>query len=343
MSARRVKNILTGDWVINSPDGRLNRPWKGGMDNVNLDELEKKRKQDPLAPGAVKSDGSVCPNYEFTYIFPNDFPVFDNVNVENKDEINEDDLFITQSCRGVSHVMCYSPDFYKHFAQMKQHELEKVYDGWLQFFAKNKTKFEYIQIFENRGIEVGSSLPHPHCQIWSTTFLPTTIEKTLHNQEVYYKKHGSSMLPDYVKQELNKEARVVADLEHFVVLVPYWAYWPYELMIIAKREVQRIDQFSKEEQADFMKAVQLVAGKYDTFFEGYSPYVMGIRNAPVGSYLEKDLSFWQFHVNFYPPLLVRGRKKFMAGYELLSEVQRDFKVETAAERLRNVSFVPNDN
>ncbi|KAI6171350.1 Galactose-1-phosphate uridylyltransferase [Aphelenchoides bicaudatus] len=220
---------------------------------------------------------------------------------------------------------------------MEEKELQAVYDAWRQFFVENKKNFEYIQIFENKGPEVGSSLPHPHCQIWSTQFLPTVIEKMFKNQENYFKKHKTSMLIDYLRKELEKKERIVKELEHFVVLVPYWAYWPYEMMILPKRNFHSIDQMSENESKDFMRAIQVLCRKYVKIFETPQiPYVMGLRSAPTGSYINYDFTCWTFHAIFYPPLLSNGRKKFMAGYELLAEVQRDFDTSIAAQRLRDV-------
>ncbi|KAI6188402.1 Galactose-1-phosphate uridylyltransferase [Aphelenchoides besseyi] len=318
MSGQRVKNILTGDWVITSPAGRLNRPWKGELSANKKDEDVLKRETDPLAPGAIRGNGKQTPNFEYTHIFRNDFAVFnDPDSLDKKDlESDADEVFITGPCSGVNDVLIYSPDYDKHFSQMNARELNAVFESWNEYYQSNKEKYEYIQIFENRGAEVGSSLPHPHCQIWSTKFVPTTIEKMYNNQKSYYEKHAKAMLPIYLQKELQCWDRVVKESEHFVILVPFWAYWPYEVLILPRRNFQSIDQMTKTTSV---------------------PYVMGLRNSPSGSYLSEKMDFWTFHVNICPPLLNQGRKKYMAGYELLSEVQRDFDTNTAAQRLRDAA------
>ena len=308
-------NALTGDWVMVSPH-RTKRPWQGKVEEASL---TRRPEYDPgcyLCPGNKRSDGSVNPVYTEPFAFTNDFSALLSNTPDGN--IGNSELIRGESVKGICRVICFSPRHDLTLPQMQTNEIVKVIDLWKEEFeslAKNDW-IKYIQIFENKGEIMGCSNPHPHGQIWSQSDLPVEIEKELTQQTRYYQKHNRTLLGDYLKLELESGERIVCDNEHFTALVPFWAVWPYETMIISKRAFENITQIQDNEKSSLADILRRLTIRYDNLFETSFPYSAGMHQAPVnsGSYPQ-----WHWHMHFYPPLLRSATvKKFMVGYEMLA-------------------------
>lgn len=331
----RRKNLLTGEWILVSPH-RTKRPWQGEVSKV---EEEVRPAYDPncyLCPGNKRANGETNPSYENTFVFTNDFSaLLEDVPL---DEINNN-LLIAKSERGICRVVNFSPRHDLTLAEMSEEEIEKVIDTWIDEFKMLSSKpfINYIQIFENKGTMMGNSNPHPHCQIWAQESIPMEPSKELKNFRNYFKKKNRSLLSDYLKLELKLKERIVYENNSFVVLVPFWAVWPYETLIISKRKIATILQFKEYEKKDFANTLKVITTKYDNLFQTSFPYSAGMHQAPTDGKVYKE---WHFHMHFYPPLLRSATiKKFMVGYEMLAEPQRDITPEQSAEILRELSMI----
>ena len=215
-------------------------------------------------------------------------------------------------------------------------EIENVIKVWKEQYLELGAidYINHVQIFENKGSVMGCSNPHPHGQIWAQSSLPTQVKKTQDNLLKYYQKTGKSLLKDYVDNELQKKERIIAENEHFVLLVPFWATWPYETMIISKRHFSNIAEITEEEIKSYAEMIHIITVKYDNLFKTSFPYSAGIHQAPTDGLSHDE---WHFHMHFYPPLLRSATvKKFMVGYELLAEAQRDLTAEQSAELLKHL-------
>jgi len=331
----RRKNILTGEWILVSPH-RTQRPWHGEISKVD-DEI--RPQYDPncyLCPGNKRANGETNPNYESTFVFTNDFSALLENIPENKFDNN---LLIAKSERGICRVVNFSPRHDLTLAEMSEPDIEKVIDTWIEEFKMlgSKPFINYVQIFENKGTMMGNSNPHPHCQIWAQESIPIEPSKELKNFKIYYKKYKRSLLSDYLKLELKLKERVVYENNSFVVLVPFWAIWPYETLIISKRKVANITQLKHDEKKDFANALKVITTKYDNLFRTSFPYSAGIHQAPTDGKEHKE---WHLHMHFYPPLLRSATiKKFMVGYEMLAEPQRDITPEQSAKVLSDLSII----
>lgn len=329
-------NILTGDWILVSPH-RMNRPWQG-----KVEDLPKNNKPayDPkcyLCPGNKRSDGSVNPDYKNSFVFTNDFSALLLNTPTGK--MNEENLLVATSESGICKVICFSPRHDLTLPQMNIDEITKVIEVWQNEFTEisKNASIKYIQIFENKGELMGCSNPHPHGQIWSSSSVPLELSKETSQQKKYFDAHGKSLLSAYVDLELIKKERIVLENEHFVALVPFWAVWPYETMIISKRQVQYVTQFNDEEKKSLAKILKQLTAKYDNLFEISFPYSAGMHQAPVNDGPHPE---WHWHFHFYPPLLRSATvKKFMVGYEMLANPQRDITAENAAEKLKSLSEI----
>ena len=245
---------------------------------------------------------------------------------------------MSKSESGICKVICFSPDHSLTLPVMEEEAISKVIDLWKEEFAllSANMHIKYIQIFENKGEIMGCSNPHPHGQIWASSSLPLELAKETTQQKKYYEEHGKSLLSAYLDLELQKQERIVVENEHFVALVPYWAVWPYETMIISKRQVQTILQFSPEEEKALASVLKELTTKYDNLFNISFPYSAGMHQAPVNDGAHPA---WHWHMHFYPPLLRSATvKKFMVGYEMLASPQRDITPEFAADKLRQLSI-----
>jgi UDPglucose--hexose-1-phosphate uridylyltransferase len=329
-NSHRRYNILTGEWVLVSPH-RAKRPWQG-----KNEALPKKQtiSYDPdcyLCPGNTRINGAVNPDYKDVYIFQNDFAALQN----NVKEFSLDNkLLKAKSESGICKVICFSPDHSKSLGEMNKKEILKVIEAWqTEYLLLGKEKnINYVQIFENKGEIMGCSNPHPHGQIWSQSSLPNEVVKKNTNQLNYFLDQQSSLLKDYLNQELKEKERIIYENKNCVVLVPFWAIWPFETMIIPKKHQQNISTLDGKEREDFAEAILVITKTYDKLFECSFPYSSGIHQAPTDN---KNNQHWHWHMSFYPPLLRSATvKKFMVGYEMFGMPQRDITPEQAALRLK---------
>lgn len=326
-------NILTGEWILVSPH-RTKRPWQGKLEEI---PIANRPMYDPgcyLCPGNVRADGEMNPVYEGPFVFTNDFAaLLPNI---PKSSIDINGLLMARSASGTCRVISFSPDHSLTLSKLSIQNIMQVIDLWSEEFRNisNNPEILYIQIFENKGEIMGCSNPHPHGQIWAQNSLPTEIQKETFTQKEYFHKNGTTLLSDYLTLELEKGDRIVIENEYFVALVPFWAVWPYETMIISKRPIQNITLLSLQERLAYALIMKDLASRYDLLFNVSFPYSAGIHQAPVNC---GDHPEWHFHMHFYPPLLRSASiKKFMVGYEMLANPQRDITPEAAADRLRNI-------
>ena len=332
--SHRRFNALTREWIVVSPH-RTKRPWQGQQEEPNT---QLPPKYDPtcyLCPTNERAGGNKNPDYKTTFVFDNDFAALQSD--VPKGEIDERHLIVAQSERGICRVLCFSPDHSLTLARMKTDEINIVVDEWANQYLDlgSKDFISYVQIFENRGEMMGASNPHPHCQIWATESLPNEPEKELESQHQYSASNESCLLCDYLKLEHERSERIVFENEHFTVLVPFWAIWPFEVMILSKRHRRSIDEFTEDERTAFADALRRLTTRYDNLFQTMFPYSMGFHQKPTDG---GEYNFVHFHAHFYPPLLRSATvKKFMVGFELLGTPQRDITAESAAERLKGLS------
>lgn len=329
----RRYNPLLDEWILVSPH-RAKRPWQGQKETLPEDNRPEHDENCYLCAGNTRANGEKNPDYSDCYVFENDFSALltTEVNFESKAQ----SLFQLKPERGINKVVCFSPKHHLTLPEMEVEAIEKVIQTWkAQYLELGSHDFiNYVQIFENKGSVMGCSNPHPHGQIWAQSSLPTQIEKTQKNLRAYYEKNKTSLLKDYLDQELEHPERVVLENEHFVVLVPFWATWPYETIIISKRHFGNIIAMSNEETKAFAEIIKGITVKYDNLFETAFPYSSGIHQAPTDRVAHPE---WHFHMHFYPPLLRSATvKKFMVGYEMLGEAQRDIAPEQSAKILRDL-------
>ena len=328
-SAHRRHNPLTDEWVLVSP-GRTRRPWLGQTEGL---PSEQRPRYDPdcyLCPGNERLSGDRNPDYDETLVFTNDFAALQ----PDGDAVSTSDgLLRTESEQGTCRVICYSPRHDRRMSQMEPSEIETVIDLWKSQTAELGEQYRWVQVFENNGEAMGASNPHPHGQIWAGTALPTLPAREDETQRSYSANNGSSMLLDYIDQERGGE-RIVVEHGDWVALVPFWATWPFETLVVPTSPTQRITDIDDGSRHSLALVMSELLTRYDNLFSHPFPYSMGWHGAPFGS----DGSHWQLHAHLYPPLLRSATvRKFMVGYELLAEAQRDLTPEEAADRLRNVS------
>ena len=329
-------NILTGDRILVSPH-RNKRPWQGKVEALPPDDRPSYDPKCYLCPGNTRADGSVNPNYTDSFVFKNDYSAL----LEGTPEgvLNVDDLLSAKSEKGICRVISFSPNHSLTLPLLSVENIENVVEVWTEEFRNiaSNPEIKYIQIFENKGEIMGCSNPHPHGQIWASSSLPVEIVKETIQQKKHFEKKGASLLSDYIQLDLEQKERIVLENEHFVALVPFWAIWPYETMIVIKRHVQNLLQFTNEEKSAYAEILKKLTTKYDNLFEISFPYSAGLHQAPVN---DGDHKEWHWHMNFYPPLLRSATvKKFMVGYEMLANPQRDITAEWAAEKLRELSEI----
>ena len=330
----RRYNPLLDEWILVSPQ-RAKRPWQGQNEVISDEKKPEYDETCYLCPGNERINGGTNPKYESCYVFDNDFPAL--LKNEVSFDLQQEDLFKINPERGINRVICFSPKHNVTLAEMQIPEIENVIKVWKEQYLELGAidYINHVQIFENKGSVMGCSNPHPHGQIWAQSSLPTQVKKTQDNLLKYYQKTGKSLLKDYVDNELQKKERIIAENEHFVLLVPFWATWPYETMIISKRHFSNIAEITEEEIKSYAEMIHIITVKYDNLFKTSFPYSAGIHQAPTDGLPHGE---WHFHMHFYPPLLRSATvKKFMVGYELLAEAQRDLTAEQSAEILRNLS------
>ena len=324
-------NILTGEWVLVSPH-RAKRPWQGQNEAVNNEKRPSYDESCYLCPGNTRINGEVNPEYTDVFVFTNDFAALQN----DSPTFNVNDgLLKAQSETGICKVICFSPDHSKSLADMSASEIQKVVFTWQKEFKElsENPKINYVQIFENKGAVMGCSNPHPHGQIWSQSSLPNEVLKKNTQQLDYYNKNKSSLLGDYLTQELDKNERIIFENDGFVVLVPFWAVWPFEAMIVPKKQQVNILEMTEDETLQYGEAIAILTKAYDQIFNTSFPYSSGIHQAPTDGNANKH---WHWHMSFYPPLLRSASvKKFMVGYEMFGTPQRDITPEQAVKMIKD--------
>ena len=333
----RRYNPLINEWVLVSPH-RSKRPWQGQNETISTIELPEYDPTCYLCAGNVRANGEVNPAYENSFVFENDFAALKQEAIDFEGN-TENSFFKAQPERGISRVVCFSPKHNLTLPEMAVEGIVNIIHTWQKEYTDlgNVDYINHVQIFENKGSVMGCSNPHPHGQIWAQSSLPTEVEKTHNNLKAYFEKHGTNLLQDYLKEELKLKERVVVENDHFAALVPFWAVWPYETMIISKRHISKITEFTEDEVAAFAAILKQLTTRYDNLFETSFPYSSGIHQAPTDGEAHPE---WQFHMHFYPPLLRSATvKKFMVGYEMMGESQRDITAEKSAQMLRDLSDV----
>jgi len=329
----RRLNPLTGEWVLVSPH-RMKRPWQGQIEKT---AQETRSDYDPscyLCPGNTRAGGVKNPQYESTFVFTNDFSAL-LPDVPEADEPHP--LLTIESVQGTCRVICFSPRHDLTLPEMPHEDIRQVVDLWADQTTELGAKYRWVQVFENKGEIMGCSNPHPHGQIWAGSALPTLIEKEDARQRAYLERRHTPLLVDYARLEADRAERIVVENDHWLALVPYWAVWPFETLILPRRQVLRLPDLTGHERDALAALLKRLLTRYDNLFQTSFPYSMGWHGAP---FELGDQSHWQLHAHLYPPLLRSATvKKFMVGYELLSEAQRDLTPEQAASRLASLSDV----
>lgn len=322
-------NALTGEWVFVSPH-RTKRPWQGRVEPGPPVNRPSHDSQCYLCPGNVRANKELNPNYNSTFVFTNDFAAF--LTDTPSTVASRHPLLRAHTQAGTCRVICFSPRHDVTLAQMPSQEIRPVVDVWAEQVAELGKKWRWVQIFENKGDVMGCSNPHPHGQIWASDFIPNEPAKELVQQQTWFQQHGSPLLSDYAALEMQQGERVVVQNQHWLAVVPWWAVWPFETIIVPRRQVLRVPDLTGLERDALADLLRRVLARYDNLFETSFPYSMGWHGAPQD---EGDYRGWQLHAHIYPPLLRSATvKKFMVGYELLAEAQRDITPEQAAARLR---------
>lgn len=327
----RRYNPLTGEWVQVSPH-RMKRPWQGQVEKAPSDN---RPSYDPgcyLCPGNTRAGGHQNPAYTGTYVFTNDFAaLLPNVPAAGA---SEHPLLRSEAVSGTCRVICFSPRHDLTLPEMSLAEIEGVVAVWAAQTAELGQTYRWVQVFENKGAVMGCSNPHPHGQIWALNALPNEPAKEDEMQRRYWQENGRSLLVDYAQVEAAQQSRVIVENDHWLAVVPYWAIWPFEALLLPRRHVLRLPDLTSSEQTALASILKRLLTRYDNLFETSFPYSMGWHGAPFQS---DEVTHWQLHAHFYPPLLRSATvKKFMVGYEMLAEAQRDLTAEQAAERLRGV-------
>ena len=336
----RRLNPLTGEWVLVSPH-RAGRPWLGQVEKVSSEVLPEYDPACYLCPGNQRAEGKVNPVYSSTLVFDNDFPALLSPERTSTGEGEADkdlpsDLFAVQPEAGVCRVVCFSPRHDLTLPELSQTQVEAVVRTWAEQTSDlGQVDFvSYVQIFENKGAVMGCSNPHPHSQIWASSDIPNEPAKELGTQSAYMKKKGACLLCDYLKGEQRSGERLIAANEHFTALVPFWAVWPFEVLLVSNRHCASLPDLPLAEAASLADMLRRITARYDNLFGISFPYSMGFHQAPTDGAAYPQ---WHLHGHYYPPLLRSATvRKFMVGYEMLGMPQRDLTPETAAERLRNL-------
>ena len=365
-SPHRRFNPLTREWILVSPH-RAKRPWQGQVEKTAPPYLPEYDPTCYLCPGNERAGGVNNPQYTGTFVFENDFAALlpevsgvgpalsatEGSQVSGKtsthptltpkhltpDTQTPDTLFRAEAESGVCKVICFSPRHDLTIPQLSLDEAEAVITTWTNETAElfKRPEIAYVQVFENKGAVMGCSNPHPHSQIWSQSQIPTEPAKELASQKDYYAEHGRPLLLDYLEEEHKRGERILASNEHFTALVPFWAVWPFETLVIAHRPAPSLPALSQPERRALADIYQKVTIRYDNLFEISFPYSMGFHQAPNDGLNHPE---WVLHAHFYPPLLRSATvRKFMVGYEMLGMPQRDITPETAAARLRELPEV----
>jgi UDPglucose--hexose-1-phosphate uridylyltransferase len=332
-------NPLSGEWVLVSPH-RTQRPWQGRVERL---PDAGRPSHDPtcyLCPGNPRVGGHHNPRYTGTFVFDNDFPALRPDSGEGEPpNVRLAELLVARAEWGVCRVVCFSPRHDLTLAEMDAQALRKVVDVWAEEYERlgSRRDIAHVQIFENKGELMGCSNPHPHGQIWAQATVPLQVEREGVRQAEYRARGVRTLLEDYLDAELRDGERVVYANDGFVALVPFWAVWPFETLIVSRRPVSRLSQLTEPERDHLADVLRQVTVRYDNLFETSFPYSAGIHQAPTDDQPHPE---WHLHLHLYPPLLRSATvRKFLVGYEMLGEPQRDITAEAAAARLRELPDV----
>jgi UDPglucose--hexose-1-phosphate uridylyltransferase len=326
----RRHNPLTGEWVQVSPH-RTQRPWRGQVERPPQEERPPYDPQCYLCPGNPRAGGVRNPHYTSTFVFTNDFAA---LLPDTPPAGYDHPLLRFKSELGTCRVICFSPRHDLTLPEMSLEDICRVVDVWAEQTAELGRQYRWVQVFENKGAIMGASNPHPHGQVWALDTLPNEPAKEEWQQAAYLAEHGRPLLVDYAALELERQERVVVQNAHWLAVVPYWAIWPFETLLLPRRPVFRLPDLNPPERQALASILKRLLTRYDNLFEVSFPYSMGWHGAPHG---DGRYPHWQLHAHFYPPLLRSATvKKFMVGYEMLAEAQRDLTPEGAAERLRTL-------
>lgn len=337
-SPHRRYNPLTRDWILVSPH-RTHRPWQGQVERTPVPASLTYDPSCYLCPGNSRAGGIQNPEYTSTFVFENDFAALKLERAQGG--VNEcgRGLIVAETERGLCKVVCFSPRHDLTLPRMSIGEIRSVVDVWSDEHAAigSMPEIQYVQIFENRGEMMGCSNPHPHCQIWATETIPNEPTKEQAALAEYRERNGSCLLCDYVAYECGSGERLVCENEHFVAVVPFWAIWPFETLLLSKDHVADMPSMNGQARTALADILRRLTIRYDNLFEVSFPYSMGFHQRPTDG---QDHAEWHFHAHFYPPLLRSATvRKFMVGYEMLASPQRDITPESAAERLRSLADV----
>ena len=329
--AHRRRNPLTGDWVLVSPH-RAKRPWQGQVGTVAPPVVASHDPDCYLCARNERISGATNPDYRGPFVFKNDFPALSPDDLPNTPTGPE--LFEAQQVCGEARVVCFSERHDLTLAQMDGAMLSAVVNIWIAQYQELASRYKWVAIFENKGEMMGCSNPHPHGQIWASDHIPTEIEIEDRHQADYVAAHDRPLLVDYAAAEQAARERVVDQTDHWMCVVPWWAVWPFETIVLPKRHVLDLTCLNDAEQADLGPFLGSIMRRYDNLFQTSFPYSMGWHGAPPKA---PEPQHWQLHAHIYPPLLRSATvRKFLVGYELLAEAQRDLTSEQAATRLRDV-------
>jgi UDPglucose--hexose-1-phosphate uridylyltransferase len=337
-SPHRRLNLLTREWVLVSPH-RAKRPWLGQVEKTQAKSLPEYDPTCYLCPGNERAGGVRNPPYTGTFVFDNDFAA---LLPEPSGEIHRDDsqLLVSEAERGICRVICFSPRHDLSLPELDVPDIENVIATWTEQSADlgGRDFIRYVQVFENKGEAMGASNPHPHSQVWASGHIPNEPGKELAAQTEYYHEQNRPLLADCIRAEQKRKERILASNDHFTALVPFWAIWPFEVLVSAHRPgLTRLTELTSTEVSALAEILKAVTTRYDNLFEISFPYSMGFHQAPYDGNPHPE---WMLHAHFYPPLLRSATvRKFMVGYEMLAIPQRDITPETAAERLRSLPEV----
>jgi UDPglucose--hexose-1-phosphate uridylyltransferase len=324
-------NPLLDEWVLVSPH-RTQRPWQGQREVTGGDDRPSYDPTCYLCPGNTRAGGQQNEAYTSTFVFQNDYAALLSESAQVSGEGHP--LFHTEPVVGECRVICFSPRHDLTLAEMSTSEISSVVSVWCDQYRELATRYDWVQVFENKGAVMGCSNPHPHGQIWASNTVPSLGQKEAESQLAYFQKAGEPLLQTVVHEELKRGERIVEETAHWLAIVPFWAVWPFEILLLPKVSIPSFNELEGEVKVDLSTIMSRLLIRYDNLFETSFPYSMGWHNCPT-SFSEPNA--WTLHAHFYPPLLRSASvKKFMVGYEMLAEPQRDLTAEQAAERLRAV-------
>jgi UDPglucose--hexose-1-phosphate uridylyltransferase len=335
-SPHRRFNPLTNEWVLVSPQ-RTKRPWLGQVEEKKKIDLPHYDPECSLCPGNTRASGDKNPNYESTFVFNNDFPAL-LPESSLPQTVRQHQLFRQEPETGICKVVCFSPRHDLTLPDMSVEEVVAILNTWTieSELLGARPDISYVQVFENKGAMMGCSNPHPHSQIWATSSIPNEPLKELLTQRDYFQDNKTPLLIEYVKIEKLTAERLVASNEHFIAVVPFWAVWPFEVLVVSTQQISRLADCTNEMRKNLAEIMLEVTKRYDRLFGVSFPYSMGFHQAP---YDGKAHPEWILHSHFYPPLLRSATiRKFMVGYELLAMPQRDITAESAAKVLRELAI-----